>query len=689
MFCTKCGAKLSENAKFCIKCGTKVEMKDDAAEKVSSEKAENMTEVLPVSEPVKAPVNEPAISFSEPVQPVPPVIDNVPVNEVTAPKKNKVWLIILLSILVAILIGAIGFGVYYILNQSGSSEFSGVLKKAEMAYEDEEYEKAVEFYIEAVRIDSAEPDAYEGLAKTYIAMEKEDKAYDILEKGYKETDSDKLLKMMQKLKGEPAATEDLTDKESNSSEAEDGKKQEEAASVPNSEKKKINIDIRQVDNSNFPKVTFYASVTDEAGNQIENLDKSDFVVQEIDTDGNVSDATMNEVYKVLKQDSINVNLVLDASGSMDSGNKMQQAKNAANSLISQMELSNGDQAEIISFDNFVYLEQDFTAQSDLLINAVNGIDTNGQTALYDALYAGLFQTYYESGAKCVIGFTDGAENASSYTFDDVVNMAQNTGIPVYIIGIGEEYDAAALQELAQRCSGSYYSANVDNLESVLEDIYMEIYQEQQDYYVFNYTTSNTENKNDFRTIKLETSQTSEFYGTYTKEYVPESDVNGAFSASYMNRDFMLDFSGQREVTESDLAGMSLAELRIARNEIFARHGRQFRDSLLNQWFYSKTWYLNLPDKYAPDTFEALRPYPLSDMERRNADFIKDYENNIMNSQNIFPDAGYTLLSDYDLALSKPVLKNALLQLQNSASTDILNQNIQMIQEAIRREDVQY
>lgn len=656
MFCKKCGAQLSDKVKFCTKCGTKIEREN-------TEILPNMTEIID---------------------------GDVSLNEGSIPKKkSKVWLIISLIVVIALLVGAICFGVYYIMNQSGSDEFAGVFEKAEQAYDDEDYEKAEELYIKAIEIDSGEPDAYEGLTLTYLAMNEDDKALDILEKGYKKTKSDKLQDLLDEVKSGNTTSGNEAKDESDSSEGDRDNKTGKTETIPDDEKKNINIDIRQVDNSKFPEVTFYASVTDEGGNQVDDLDKSDFCVQEIDTNGNVSDTTMNEVNKVVQQEKINVNLVLDASGSMNDGNKMQQAKNAAGSLISQMELSGGDQAEIISFDNFVYLEQDFTAQSDLLINAVNGIGTAGQTALYDALYAGLFQTHYEMGAKCVIGFTDGMENASSYSFEDVVNMAQNTGIPVYIIGIGEEYDAPALQELAQRCSGEYYSANVSDLESVLEDIYLQIYQEQQDYYVFNYTAANTDNKDEFRTIKLETSETSEFYGTYTKEYVPESDVTGAFSADYMGLDFMLEFSGQREVTGSDLVGMSLAELRIARNEIFARHGRQFRDSMLNQWFYSKAWYLNLTDKYDPDTFEALSPYPLSDLERKNAEIIKAYENDMMNSQNIFPDVGHTLLSDYDLALSKQVLKNALLQMQRSTSTDILNQNIQLVQEAIRREDVQY
>ncbi len=464
---------------------------------------------------------------------------------------------------------------------------------------------------------------------------------------------------------------------------------EEEPQVYEGERRPLNLNIHQVDNSRFPEITFYASAVDENNNVVEDLDASDFTIQEIDVSGQVKEVEIEEVYRVLHEDTISVNLVLDASGSMSDYNKMDQAKNAANALLSQMNLESGDQAEIISFDNYVYLNQDFTSQRQLLTDALDTIEPGDMTALYDALYAGLYQTYFESGVKCVIGFTDGLENYSSYTFEDVVTLSQNSSIPVFIIGIGEEYDADALRMLAEECSGAYYSANVEDLESILTDIYLSIYEQQQDYYVFQYTSPDTENQNQFRDIVLSTSETTEFYGTYTKEYVPQSDISGAFASDYMNMDYMLEFSSQREVTAADLQGLSLAQLRIARNEVFARHGRQFKDSMLNQWFYSRAWYLNLPMKYSPDDFDRINPSPLTKLELQNVEFIRNYEADLMNNSDIYPDAANTLLSDYDLALSRIVLKNALAQIQNYPDTEILRQNKQLIEQAINKEDIKY
>ncbi|MBI1234355.1 MAG: YARHG domain-containing protein [Alphaproteobacteria bacterium] len=63
-----------------------------------------------------------------------------------------------------------------------------------------------------------------------------------------------------------------------------------------------------------------------------------------------------------------------------------------------------------------------------------------------------------------------------------------------------------------------------------------------------------------------------------------------FEASATGPDYLLPDSDKRLLTSDDLAGLSLADLRIARNEIFARHGRRFSDPGLQAWFDARSWY---------------------------------------------------------------------------------------------------
>jgi len=87
----------------------------------------------------------------------------------------------------------------------------------------------------------------------------------------------------------------------------------------------------------------------------------------------------------------------------------------------------------------------------------------------------------------------------------------------------------------------------------------------------------------------------------------------ATSESY----FILPFSHYRLLTDRDLIGLSDAELRLARNEIFARHGRRFADEELQAYFDSMPWYVPL----LPLGEEPV----VSELELSNAEFIQGFE----------------------------------------------------------------
>lgn len=57
-----------------------------------------------------------------------------------------------------------------------------------------------------------------------------------------------------------------------------------------------------------------------------------------------------------------------------------------------------------------------------------------------------------------------------------------------------------------------------------------------------------------------------------------------------NNYFIINGSDSRYVTESDLSGLGSWELRCARNEIYARHGRRFDNDELQNYFNSQAWY---------------------------------------------------------------------------------------------------
>ena len=71
--------------------------------------------------------------------------------------------------------------------------------------------------------------------------------------------------------------------------------------------------------------------------------------------------------------------------------------------------------------------------------------------------------------------------------------------------------------------------------------------------------------------------------------------DGSDLAEENPEDYIIPKSSKRILTEKDLEGLSSEQLRLARNEIFARHGRIFGSSDLQEYFESKSWYKGTAD----------------------------------------------------------------------------------------------
>ena len=98
---------------------------------------------------------------------------------------------------------------------------------------------------------------------------------------------------------------------------------------------------------------------------------------------------------------------------------------------------------------------------------------------------------------------------------------------------------------------------------------------------------------------------------------PPTRSAGPLSASTNGpneQDYILPFSQDRLLVAADLAGLSASQLRIARNEIYARHGRRFVSSDLAEYFSKKNWYHAERDKVT-----------LTTLEEKNVSFIQDFE----------------------------------------------------------------
>ena len=98
-----------------------------------------------------------------------------------------------------------------------------------------------------------------------------------------------------------------------------------------------------------------------------------------------------------------------------------------------------------------------------------------------------------------------------------------------------------------------------------------------------------------------------------------SKNNSSSSNSSASSDYVLPGSSSQYLSASDVKNLSSYQLMIARNEIYARHGRKFNDSELQAYFNGKSWYKGTvnPEDFSTSVF--------NDYEIKNIQLIQSYE----------------------------------------------------------------
>ena len=98
-----------------------------------------------------------------------------------------------------------------------------------------------------------------------------------------------------------------------------------------------------------------------------------------------------------------------------------------------------------------------------------------------------------------------------------------------------------------------------------------------------------------------------------------SDKPNSDSIKNDNNGQILPHSSSSYLDHSDIANLNNWQLRVARNEIYARHGRKFQSEDLHNHFSNQPWYV--PEIPADEFKESS----LSQLEKHNVELIQSYE----------------------------------------------------------------
>jgi Ca-activated chloride channel homolog len=235
------------------------------------------------------------------------------------------------------------------------------------------------------------------------------------------------------------------------------------------------------------------SVTDPLNRYVTGLEKEHFKVFEDKIEQTISHFHQQSA-------PISVGLIFDVSASMKDNNNIKKAKNAIARFLQSG--NPDDEYFLITFNQKTTLVQSFTAQNTSIQNDVAFQKPGGRTAMYDAVYMGLDQIKgAKNEKKALIIITDGEDNSSRYSPNEVREFAKESDVQIY--AIGEEgklgYGRTEIQNLVSMTGGrTFFPNNFNELDYYVDLVHAELRTQ----YVLGYVPTNKSHDGKWRRIRV-------------------------------------------------------------------------------------------------------------------------------------------------------------------------------------------
>ena len=222
-------------------------------------------------------------------------------------------------------------------------------------------------------------------------------------------------------------------------------------------------------------ITFTVTVTDTYGRYVSGLGKNAFTVMD--------DKKPQEITFFSDDDSpVSVGVIFDVSGSMG-GDKIRRARDALSKFIQTSHDS--DEYFLIAFNSRAQLLLDKTRDGNAVLDKLTFVQTKNNTALYDACYLGVEKVQRGSHPKrALLLISDGQDNNSRYTFNELRRLLKESDVTLYGIGILSGSDAGSslgmegqgiLDELASVSGGkAFFPRSAAEMDDIFEQIALEL-----------------------------------------------------------------------------------------------------------------------------------------------------------------------------------------------------------------------
>jgi Ca-activated chloride channel family protein len=283
----------------------------------------------------------------------------------------------------------------------------------------------------------------------------------------------------------------------------------------------VKVSVLKIFPKEFPNVSVVFKAESRKGVPLWGLKKEAVRISE-----NTRECQVVSLEPVSKNKAINLSVVVDHSGSMmmegqmqlydslgnplfkigDNGqillpadliSPMENAKSALRAFVSSFDFAK-DQMAITGFAEVVDDPLPLTKDAQQLRMCIDSFSADGSTAFYDAVIKGIDELQNADGIKVLVAMTDGQDNSSKASWEDVVNYAVKKEIPVYIIGLGY-VNTDTLSMIAERTAGKFYYTRSS---SSLSDVYAAISRQVQSFYDLVYSSPNLASADSSRQLTI-------------------------------------------------------------------------------------------------------------------------------------------------------------------------------------------
>ena len=191
---------------------------------------------------------------------------------------------------------------------------------------------------------------------------------------------------------------------------------------------------------------------------------------------------------------------IDISGSMSPA--MPKLKSAVKEFLGDVPPE--DQVTLLGFNDSIFTLTRKATDPAERIKAVDRLAPWGSTALYDVLLRGIEMLGRQAGRKALVVFTDGEDQGSHATINDVERRLQSSDVTLYMIGQGRGVTMDPLRRVMDRLATptggrALFTDSIDELHAAFADLLDELSNQ----YLLGYQSTNAKRDDQWRRIKVD------------------------------------------------------------------------------------------------------------------------------------------------------------------------------------------